>query len=276
MSNNTKNPYQNIIIVGCGGVGAWLAHLLAKVIYQLDPVPTLILWDGDRLEEKNLDRQLFTADQVGQFKSEAMKAIIGKQLYDVAVDATYFHDQVELPPDSLVFCCCDNHPARNYVLSACDVAHAYGSKAHAILAANETTDAEAYLYIPEWRNTPADPRIYYPEILTDQEGDPTGRTNCATLIQSGNPQLALANYMAAGQAAYLFWFLLTQAQHLTGEDIALWPVRHMNSLFRFSTTRRDELVKQQQPTEKETNGNTSSSAAVATSDEPATLAGSAA
>ncbi len=41
-----------IYIIGCGGVGSWLASAVAR----LENPNHLVLVDGDDLEEKNLDR----------------------------------------------------------------------------------------------------------------------------------------------------------------------------------------------------------------------------
>lgn len=242
-----KQPYRNVVIVGCGGVGSWLAHLLARLLPKLDPIPTLILQDGDRLEEGNLDRQLFGRDLVGKNKAEALMAILPGHNDKIMAVPEYFHAFAELPLDTLIVCCVDNHPARSYVLDACDL-----NRAHAIIAANETTSSEAYIYIPEWKGGAGDPRQYYPEILTDQSGDVTGAASCVMLAQTTTPQLALANYMAAGMAAYLFWFLVTEASKLQGEDVALWPVHHTNSLYRFSS---QKLSQKPQPVPERTNGN---------------------
>lgn len=259
----TNNPYQNIIVVGCGGVGSWLAHLLVRLLPKLNQVPVLHLMDGDLLEEKNLDRQVFNAADIGKAKAQALTDHLKVLAKDLVIKAhvQFFHGRMELPPATLIFCCVDNHPGRAYVLEACDL-----YRAHAILAANEITGAEAYLYRHDWLRTPKDPRSYYPEILSDESNDPTHQASCVELAQDSTPQLALANYMAAGQAAYLFWFLMTEAHQLTGEDEALWPVHHKNSLYRFMSERAEE--KQPQPERKESNGNTSHDTAT-TDGEPA-------
>ena len=57
-------------IIGCGGVGSWLAPSLCL----LRSPQEVILVDGDTLETKNLNRQLFTPEQVGSNKAEALAA----------------------------------------------------------------------------------------------------------------------------------------------------------------------------------------------------------
>lgn len=61
-------PEINPFIIGAGGVASYLLPVLIKTF----PIPNLWLRDADKLEERNLDRQLFSPDQIGQFKAEAL------------------------------------------------------------------------------------------------------------------------------------------------------------------------------------------------------------
>lgn len=58
-------------IVGCGGVGSWMALSLA-----LSGVPELYLWDDDVIERTNLNRTLFEEKDIGRKKTEVVKEII--------------------------------------------------------------------------------------------------------------------------------------------------------------------------------------------------------
>jgi hypothetical protein len=59
-------------IVGCGGVGSWIALWLAKAL----PDATFHLWDGDLVEASNLHRTPYNADAVGHVKSYALCDIL--------------------------------------------------------------------------------------------------------------------------------------------------------------------------------------------------------
>ena len=61
---------ENCIIGGAGGIGSWLAFLLARANF----IP--IVYDFDRLEEHNLGGQLFPASSIGKFKVEALAEVI--------------------------------------------------------------------------------------------------------------------------------------------------------------------------------------------------------
>jgi len=78
-------------------------------------------------------------------------------------------------------------------------------RCQAIIAANETHSAEAYLYFREWKETMADPRVYYPELMNESGGDPRARSiGCTGAAQQQNPQLVSANFMAASLAQHLY------------------------------------------------------------------------
>lgn len=57
----------SVAIVGCGGLGSNAAAMLLR-----SGVRTLTLIDFDRVEESNLNRQLFFRDQIGRLKTEAL------------------------------------------------------------------------------------------------------------------------------------------------------------------------------------------------------------
>ena len=64
---------QSAAVVGCGGVGSWVALFLA-----LSGVPELWLFDHDTIGSSNLNRVLFTADEVGKPKTEQLRELILK------------------------------------------------------------------------------------------------------------------------------------------------------------------------------------------------------
>lgn len=56
-----------VAIIGCGGLGSNVAEMLVR-----SGVGALVLIDFDRVEEDNLNRQLFFRDQLGRLKAEAL------------------------------------------------------------------------------------------------------------------------------------------------------------------------------------------------------------
>jgi hypothetical protein len=62
---------KSVGVVGCGGVGHWIALFLA-----LAGVQELVLFDYDTLSESNLNRVLHTRGQLGQPKTEMLRELI--------------------------------------------------------------------------------------------------------------------------------------------------------------------------------------------------------
>lgn len=89
-------------IVGCGGVGMWLAYFLA-----LAGVPELWLWDHDVVSEHNLNRLPLTPESVGEHKSTALAKLIMAHRPNAKVLAlrTFDRESVEplSPEDSLAW-----------------------------------------------------------------------------------------------------------------------------------------------------------------------------
>lgn len=179
-------------IIGAGGVGSWLAHAMVKLVGAEE----VTLMDGDILERKNLDRQLFTENEIDLSKAEALGVRLGCRW----ISSFYSDNTIEHGMQDWIMCCVDNNKGRRSVLRACD-----NHGCCAIIAANEVHSSEAYLYHPKWQDTLLDPRKYYPEILTDDSNDPQrAAIGCTGEAQETNRQLVTANFMAAALASHLY------------------------------------------------------------------------
>ena len=216
---------KHIHLIGCGGIGAWQAQSLAKMYGDVSQY-RIHLWDGDILEARNLDRQLFTRAQLRRNKAAAMKELLDRgrndQASNTVVHPSYFtaaalREFNELntvsKEDTILLACVDNSTARLACLLAVD----FGLAAMTVIAANEYDTAEAYAYLPQWRETDRDPRVYYAEAYSrPDEHDPL-RPSCTGVAQKAAPQLALANMMAA---AYQAWLLRLWTVELVAKSAA--------------------------------------------------------
>ena len=184
---------RTIFVIGGGGIGSWLVPSLCL----LEHPDRIVVVDKDKLEEKNLNRQLFTVEDIGRPKAEALSERYGCR----AVNAWFAVGAIKTKHDDWLMVCVDNHPARKEALDECD-----RTGCTAIIACNETTSAEAFIYNRNWRDHPfLDPRRYYPEILTGHDNDPRAASiGCTGEAQRQNPQLVSANFMAASLAQHLF------------------------------------------------------------------------
>ncbi len=71
---------EKVAVVGVGGIGSWVALDMA-----LAGAKTLILIDGDKIEETNLNRTPFKIAQIGMNKTEALKDLIYERRLDTEI-----------------------------------------------------------------------------------------------------------------------------------------------------------------------------------------------
>lgn len=221
----------NVYIIGCGGVGSYLVPLIAKLLIAAPAGTEMVLVDGDTIEKKNLDRQLFAENQIGVNKANALAQLIhtNDKRVTIKVEERYFSFGFPgVKPEDFLICCADNHPCRREVLETVD-----DKECRAVICGNSTTDADAYFYDHLMAGTPSDPRIRFPEIATSKAGDPR-ITSCQGEAQVETPQLAGANFMAAALAQQLFYFhgLSRNIKSLPRE---LYPAYFASSLYGFQS-----------------------------------------
>ena len=116
LCNDFQNRYSfSVTLVGCGGTGGFVAEGLCRI---LPSHANLVLVDHDRVEERNLLRQCFARDDLGQFKSEVLARRLSKR-FERAISYTTMPVallEIELP--GLVIGCVDNGLARRDIEEA--------------------------------------------------------------------------------------------------------------------------------------------------------------
>jgi hypothetical protein len=210
-------------IIGCGGVGSAIVPSFCLLKTPAD----ITLIDGDTIEERNLNRQMFDAGQVGKNKAEALAGKYGCRF----VPDWFSRGRLRHERKDWLICLVDNHRARLEALEVCDEVGC-----QAIIAANETHSSEAYYYRRAWQGTPRDPRVYYPEIKTDTRGDPRAASiGCTGEAQERNRQLVSANFMAAALAEHLFVLWNLKAPRMDKETVAVLPYKFVANLTKLET-----------------------------------------
>jgi molybdopterin-synthase adenylyltransferase len=68
-----KLQSSNVVILGVGGAGSWIAHLLIR-----SGIKNLLILDPDNVEESNLNRSLFSSSDIGKPKVEALSSYLSK------------------------------------------------------------------------------------------------------------------------------------------------------------------------------------------------------
>jgi len=188
-----SKPKLNALIVGAGGVTSYMLPAL-KNSYDL----TVTLIDGDVLEKRNLDRQLFRNNHVGMNKADALAKTYTfrksecntiNQYFDLQMlDTEYaywFHKA------DILICAADNHPARRDLILAAERLNK-----PVLVCANEYSTSQAFIYLPELQAQypMMNPFLRYPEILSSEEGSPI---SCQGDALEATPQLAIANQVSA-------------------------------------------------------------------------------
>jgi hypothetical protein len=204
-----------VAMIGCGGTGSYLLPILVRMLQKDE----LTLFDGDSFTKENLDRQLFPSEMIGRNKAVALAEVYKNKL--LVAKPEFLKDPRDLEGFDFVFACPDNHIARARVLQAADE-----FEIPCVICGNEFNSASALIYLSEWKGTNLDPRVRYPEILTDLSGSPT-EVSCTGEVLESSPQLALANNASAVAAMELmyFWFIyMTEELMEDKEAYEFFPV----------------------------------------------------
>jgi len=115
---------QKIMIVGCGGTGAYVAGHLARLLVVLNADMRrydnvhLILADGDKVEQKNLERQHFIRKDLGLNKADALaarySAAFGMEIESVSSYLESPRAVAKFNPEMLIGCV-DNNASRRVI-----------------------------------------------------------------------------------------------------------------------------------------------------------------
>lgn len=112
------------IVVGAGGIGARLIPTLTKILRTDDEI---YVFDGDRVEERNVHRQHFSMDDVGLYKAEVMQSRYHTTRIPVIATCDHLAAMTVLPvPRSdphfrrawiyMIFGCVDSRESRRQIL----------------------------------------------------------------------------------------------------------------------------------------------------------------
>ncbi len=194
-------PKLNALIVGCGGVTSYMLPALKN---SFDLEVTLV--DGDTLEKRNLDRQLFRNNHVGLNKAVALAKAYTLRKNECNIVQQYFDSEMLdteykywFSRADIFICAVDNHPARRDLLHA-----SKEMNKPCLIMANEYSTSQAMMYVPhlEAQYPMINPMLRYPEIQTSNTGSPI---SCQGDALESTPQLAIANQVSASLGNLLLW-----------------------------------------------------------------------
>ena len=100
-----------IHIIGCGGIGSFLAYDLA----MLGLADNLILWDNDTVEDHNIPNQNFLIEHIGMSKCAALANFIERKTGITPKIKERFFTEDSHILDGIVVLCTDNIDSRKLV-----------------------------------------------------------------------------------------------------------------------------------------------------------------
>lgn len=205
-----QNIIFNVIVIGAGGTGTYFIKEAGRFISSLKnkhAINTFTIVDADIVEEKNLSRQSFMPEDIGEYKADVMANALYELFGIDATAVTRFIDTVKdlkaiIPNDSgvidvaipVIIGCVDNHACR----LVCE--RFFESSANCIYydSANEFDNGEVVYAVRLNGKTLAPARsFYFPEIK--QKRSKKRSSMSCTELNAVAPQHILTN-MCAGMA----------------------------------------------------------------------------
>ncbi len=216
---------QTITIVGLGGTGAQVARAVARMVYDMKAVrmhrPQIALIDPDRVEQKNVGRQLYTAADVGQKKAHVLMRRFNLALgLDIsAIDQPVNADRHFERWGNLIVGAVDNHLARRElarVNGAIWVDAGNHFNAGQVVIGN-TGDRETALRYLDGQNSryPYLPHagLLFPALLEPEpevKPQPEPERSCAELVAAREQDVLVNDWMAIVTAQYVYKLLHRQ------------------------------------------------------------------
>jgi len=208
-----NNVFNNFVVVGAGGIGHFLAPVLAKFLSFTYPGSKLTIVDGDKIEDKNLAR-VYEISTVGEKKAHVLAStctnlIPSGSLTINTIDEYITPDTFErfhrgwCVDGTVVFGCVDNNKSRVYLESLIRKL----KNGIFVVGGNAYHEGQAQLYV-RLDNKDITPPVttFAPEIL--DESDPRNmfpdEPNCTAEYES-EPQLILVNNTVASAMLNIFY-----------------------------------------------------------------------
>lgn len=228
---------QTIVIVGCGGTGAQVARIVARIVYDMRRArlhtPSILLVDPDIVEEKNVGRQLFTSADAALKLPKA--EVVGKRLnmalgLDIAWSVAPFDAEKHgnRYGSQLVIGCVDNHLARRELHRAQGILIGAGNyRDGGQVVIGNVADLERmrryidgvdgkYAYLPK-------EGLLFPALLEPEASasDPQSDLSCAELVLRGAQDVLVNDWMACAVGQYVSALLRRQPIHTFASFISL-------------------------------------------------------
>jgi PRTRC genetic system ThiF family protein len=220
-----------ITLVGCGGTGSHIASGLvsiAQALRERSIAVDMTFIDPDRVEQKNVGRQLFSSGDVGEAKAEVLAGRLNAAFGEHIMSAVRGVDALDLLPSPtvrdvlhIVIGAVDNPAARAIIADVVKSANGQlwwldaGNENHSgqVLLGNTATNAalRGAIALGMVDRLPA-PSALYPDLVKTPKKarQPKRGSSCAELTASGDQSLMINRLMAAYALSMLTDFLVTR------------------------------------------------------------------
>jgi PRTRC genetic system ThiF family protein len=215
---NTFNPnyyIQRVVLVGCGGTGAQVARIVGRILYDMHRskmnTPKLVLIDPDIVEDHNVGRQLFTSADASQKRYKA--EVVGRRLNTaLGLDVSWYTKPINkhhLENSDLVLSCVDNHIPRRIIHEHSGLMIGAGNHRDSgqIVIGNTIDPNRVKLNVKtqEYNYLPRE-GLYFPTLLEPEE-TPLPDLSCAELVERGEQDLLVNDWMATIMGQYVYQVL---------------------------------------------------------------------
>lgn len=210
-----------IVLVGCGGTGSWLAPAVARIARMLSEQGRkieLTFCDPDKVEEKNIYRQNFCAAEIGKNKADALAERYG-MAWGVEIKSLPGKYKISISTDTIVIGCVDNAAARRSIHNSFAGYDYYWSwwldcgntKNYGQVLLGGGGKIGCALEIPGRCGWLPLPGTIHPELLkTELAETEDDKLSCAEMALQDSQGMAINQRMAAEAADYLVRMLITK------------------------------------------------------------------
>ena len=229
-----------LVLVGCGGTGSWLApHLvrIARLFHDLHGIePRVVFIDKDRVEERNTYRQNFVPAEIGRNKAEALAIRYGLSACTEIIASSkpfavsdYQHGYTEENTLGIFAGCVDNAAARREleqtlllwrqnrfnVLVDCGNNKRSGQ---VIVGTTPVNDRNPFRTFPGYSTWLPKPSVWHKELANENHAEEkkskrrrgAHEMSCAEIAMMDQQGLSINATIASIAADYLVHILLTQ------------------------------------------------------------------
>lgn len=200
-----------VTLIGAGGTGS-------MILPAIVPTYDVEIYDGDDYEEKNITRQIFSADSIGRNKADTLAEVFNNGHKDVT-SVPHMITGNEAISSDVIICCVDNNNARLAAQSLAD-----NHNIPLIICGNEEWEPMAWLYLSEYKYTDVNPYKRW-DLGNLKEGR---QITCAgSEVIEDNVQMPAANYCAGGNALCILESLrsMSKPSNYLAEVVSTpWPI----------------------------------------------------